>query len=114
MKVLVTGGRHYADAEVVTAELDAVNAESAISLIITGGARGADALAIEWAQFEGIPFVVYEPDWNRWGKVAGPKRNKEMLLLSEPDLVVAFPGGRGTADCVKQARGFGIEVLEVG
>jgi hypothetical protein len=35
-----------------------------------------------------------------------------MLAEGEPDLVVAFPGGRGIANMVKQARAAGVEVLE--
>ncbi|MEM9912925.1 MAG: hypothetical protein AAF922_19365 [Pseudomonadota bacterium] len=46
------------------------------------------------------------------GRAAGPIRNKEMLDEGCPDLVVAFPGGRGTANMVKQAQAAGVEVLD--
>jgi hypothetical protein len=36
-----------------------------------------------------------------------------MLMEGKPDLVVAFPGGRGTANMIEQARKAGVEVLEI-
>jgi hypothetical protein len=37
-----------------------------------------------------------------------------MIDQGRPDLVVAFPGGRGTADMVRRARAAGISVIEIG
>ena len=58
---------------------------------------------------------VFKADWKRYGnKSAGPIRNREMLTVRfGVDILVAFPGGKGTADCVRQARELGIRVLEV-
>lgn len=81
--------------------------------IVTGGCRGADALAQKWAQVAGIPFSTYSADWDRYGKAAGPKRNQAMIDDCHPDLVVAFPGGRGTVDMVRRAKAEGVKVLEV-
>ena len=44
---------------------------------------------------------------------AGPRRNARMLAEGKPDLVVAFPGGRGTADMVSKARAAKVEVMEI-
>jgi UDP-N-acetylmuramoylalanine-D-glutamate ligase len=60
-----------------------------------------------------IPVETYEADWDTHGKAAGPIRNKRMLDEGKPDLVVAFPGGRGTANMISQARKAGVEVIEV-
>lgn len=64
--------------------------------LISGGARGADTLAIEWAISKEINYEVYPAKWKAFGKTAGPKRNMEMLE-SRIDTLVAFPGGVGTA-----------------
>jgi len=53
-------------------------------------------------------------NWAGLGRKAGPIRNQEMLDQGRPNMVVAFPGGRGTADMVRRARGAGVEVIEVG
>ena len=48
-------------------------------------------------------------DWKKYGKKAGPLRNQQMLEEGKPDLVVAFPGGNGTADMVRRAKKANIE-----
>ena len=52
-------------------------------------------------------------DWDQFGRWTGPKRNKEMLERYGPDLVLAFEGGKGTADMVKQAQAAGVAVRSV-
>jgi hypothetical protein len=87
--------------------------------IINGAARGADRASSHWVhQFEywGVegPFLKeYPADWDRHGKSAGSIRNQLMLFESKPHLVIAFPGGRGTADMVRKARHAKVRVLEI-
>jgi hypothetical protein len=52
-------------------------------------------------------------DWAGLGRKAGPIRNEQMLSEGQPHLVVAFPGGRGTAHMVGIARAAGVEVIEI-
>lgn len=61
-----------------------------------------------------VKYVGYPAEWEAHGKAAGPIRNAHMLSDFKPDLVVAFPGGRGTADMVKKAQDAGVTVLLVG
>lgn len=111
-RVLVCGGRDYADNAMLTATLDRLHAERGFSLVIAGGARGADTMAEEWARARGIACDVYRADWEGLGRKAGPIRNGRMLTEGKPQLVVAFPGGRGTAHMVRIAREAGVEVIE--
>lgn len=107
--VLVCGGRGYADRARVYAVLD----ELIPSLVIHGGAQGADRLAAEWAAVRNRLQKAYRADWATYGRAAGYIRNQQMLDDGEPELVVAFPGGRGTADMVRRARAAGVPVREV-
>lgn len=107
--VLVCGGRHYSDSVKVFGALDAVN----IRKVIHGGANGADQIARQWATVRGVECVEYVADWKRHGRAAGPVRNQQMLDDGKPDLVMAFPGGRGTSDMVRRARLAGVVVVEV-
>lgn len=107
MRVLVCGGRDFADRDRVFNALDKLNPDS----IVQGGARGADALAVQWASARGIPYTTIAARWRLYGGAAGPIRNQAMLDLCKPDLVLAFPGGRGTADMVTRAVAAGIEVV---
>ena len=93
--------------------LDDIQYTSYISLIISGGARGADQLAIEWAKINGVSHNVYPADWYKYGRSAGYIRNSYMLNEGQPDLVVAFRGGFGTKNMVDISRRKGVEVREI-
>lgn len=110
MKVLVCGGRDYRDRERLFATLDGL---PDVSVIISGMAKGADSLAAAWAKERGKPLMAFPADWRAHGRRAGPIRNVRMLMDGKPDLVVAFPGGKGTADMVKRSRASGVKVIEV-
>lgn len=136
MRVLVCGGRDYgyrlrgiafgtpqwnsdtrriaAERKLLTETLDGIG----ITVLIHGAARGADELASLWAAkqwgVEPLPFPAnWYPRGRRGGldKSAGPKRNQRMIDEGRPELVVAFPGGTGTADMVSKAEAAGIRVL---
>jgi hypothetical protein len=125
--IVVTGGRTYSDAARVAEVLGVVWMRAAMGhpagsedppvIIRHGDATGADRLAKDWCEENGVPddpFPVVMSEWRTYGKSAGPIRNARMLAEPPtPDLVVAFPGGTGTADCVTQARALGIPVLVV-
>lgn len=112
-RVLVCGGRDFDDTARVFAVLDKLHSEAGIDAIIEGGARGADACGKEWAFRRNVGCMTFEADWENQGSFAGPARNKRMLDEGQPDLVIAFPGGRGTADMVCKARKAGVEVVEI-
>jgi hypothetical protein len=112
-RVLVCGGRNYSNAMSVGSWLGGIRRDHGIAAIIEGGATGADKLARFYGEYAGIPVVTFNADWNAHGRAAGPLRNQRMIEEGKPDLVVAFPGGRGTADMVRRAREAGIEVVEV-
>jgi len=111
--VLVCGGRTYSDYQRLCEVLDQEDKAGRIILLVHGGASGADKMAGRWALDRGIAVKVYEADWAQYGRSAGPRRNEAMLGGSRPDLVVAFPGGTGTADMVRRARAVGTPVLVV-
>lgn len=114
MRVLVCGGRDYNDRGRFEREMiDLANKRGPISTIIAGGASGVDTMARRLAPAWGIAFEEYPADWTAHGKAAGPIRNQRMIDDGKPDLVVAFPGGRGTADMVRRAKAAGIEVREI-
>jgi hypothetical protein len=111
MRVLVCGGREFDDYALVANTLSSLAVRPIV--IIHGGARGADALAAIWAKARHVAVEEYPADWRTHGHAAGPLRNRKMLEEGRPDVVVAFPGGKGTRDMVRQARAAGVQVIEV-
>ena len=112
------GGRDLAwPQQRVAAELLARSSGRLVHLLLHGGARGADAAIGRAAQQLGWSALVMPAQWQLHGRAAGPIRNRELLeqavaravVHSSPGsiasvLVVAFPGGAGTASLVQQAR----------
>ena len=117
--VVVTGGREYNDVARVRWALAGLHAKYRIARLAHGAARGADTLAGQVARGLGILVVEYPVDVAVDGPwpAAGCRRNVRMLEEEwHPgplDLVVAFPGGRGTMGCVRTAMEMGIRVWRV-
>lgn len=112
-RVLICGGRHFDDGDAIYAALNDFERDRDIALIIQGGASGADAWAKKYAEGGKIRCLEFRANWKKHGKAAGPIRNERMIEQGRPTVVIAFPGGRGTADMVERARSAGIEVIEI-
>jgi hypothetical protein len=111
MKVLVCGGRDFENREMIDRVLTVLHHRERFTLLVHGAARGADRLAGDWAQKNGVDRCTFPANWDGRGKSAGHYRNGLMLTFIKPDLVVAFPGGAGTADMVDQAMRARVQVL---
>lgn len=111
MKILICGGRDCTDSHLLQGFLASLHPRP--TLIIEGGARGADRLGREWAITNKVEYKTFEADWNRFGKGAGYVRNSQMLKDGRPDLVVALPGGKGTANMVSISKKAGVSVSEL-
>lgn len=113
MRVLVCGGRDFNDSDFIWECLDWVhNHVSPITTIIEGDARGADRIAGMYAQNKEVRLLVFPAEWKVYGSSAGYIRNKQMLDVGEPDIVVAFPGGPGTAMMVDLAKRRNVPVYQ--
>jgi hypothetical protein len=109
--LLVCGGRDFQDYRRLKAELDRLHSERPITSIIHGAARGADMLADAWARHNKVRVRRFIAEWNKHGKAAGVIRNRKMLTDGKPNFVLAFPGGRGTANMIEQALDAGLVVV---
>src|SRR5262245_11253362 len=100
MRVAVVGSRDYPDLEAVRAY---VRAQPADTVIISGGARGVDQVAVDTARRLQLAYEVYPADWTRYGKRAGFLRN--ITIVDNADAVVAFWDGvsRGTKHTIDYA-----------
>lgn len=108
MRVLICGGRDYTDWTTIYRVLNRVLPTS----VVAGGAAGADTIAVCWAKDHGTRYYEIPANWAMYGKSAGHRRNAEMLTL-QPDLVIAFPGGKGTANMIQQALKAKVPVMTI-
>jgi hypothetical protein len=113
MLLLVCGDRNWNNRPAIW---DALRSYPADTVVIHGACRGADSIAGEEARRLGYGVREFPAEWSKWGKAAGPIRNRQMLA-ENPDLVIAFhenlAASRGTADTVREARVRDIPVLVV-
>lgn len=109
MKTIIAGGRDYTFRNEDYELLNDLHAVHNFTLVISGGARGADMHGEIWAKLNNIPVRIFKADWSAFGKAAGPIRNQEMA--EEAQALVAFPGGRGTEDMIRRAKAKGLMIL---
>lgn len=120
MRVIVCGGRDFVDKDTLYATLPLMIAAlrnrakkyGTPITIIEGDARGADKLAGQYAEENGLRLEVYPADWEKYGKGAGAIRNLQMLSTGV-DGVVAYPGGAGTQNMITIAELAGVPVTQL-
>lgn len=103
MKVIIAGSRWLQDPWYVEEAIKKSGFE--ITEAVSGTARGIDYVGEIWAEKHGIPIKQFSPDWDKYGKSAGPKRNGEMARYA--DALIAIPGnppGPGTANMISQMK----------
>lgn len=112
-RVLVCGGRDFSDWELLKKQLNQLHSQYDFSVLIYGGARGADTLAATWAAISGVSTLQFLALWQTNGRSAGPIRNQQMIDEGKPNLCIAFKGGKGTSDMVARAESVGIPVIRI-
>lgn len=112
MIVLVCGGRNFTDTEIAYNFLNDLHKQYQFTQVISGGARGADSLADSWPRINDIESIVVPAEWNKFGKAAGHIRNMKMVDEHHPNLVIAFPGGKGTTNMIQYSKRNKIKVIE--
>lgn len=103
MRVIIAGGRDFNDYERLKRVCDEQLQFFDDIEIVSGCARGADTLGIQYAVEKGYPIKKFPADWQTHGRFAGPLRNTQMAEYA--DMLIAFWDGssRGTADMIKKA-----------
>lgn len=137
MKVGIAGGRNYGsraeewrddltgatskwwapyqpEIDYLNQTLDAIHVKKPITCVIHGNATGADNLAKLWAIKNKVKQIPYNAEWDIYGSKAGPLRNARMMD-ENPDIQcwIYFNGGKGTDNCIKQARLRKLNILDL-
>ncbi len=113
MKILICGSRDFFHEKPIRDLVDSLPKDT---IVIVGGASGADSLAKKFAEERGLEVEEYEADWKQYGRSAGPIRNGEMLKSGHPEVVYAFymdkQTSKGTSNMVGLAKKAGVKVYE--
>ena len=114
--IIVCGGRHFENYALLCKTL-AENFGNDIEEIVSGHCQGADTLGEKWAKEHDVPCKIFPAEWKRYGKKAGPMRNKQMVDYIDgfsKKAVVAFtsPNSVGTRNTIALAKRKGISVIE--
>lgn len=105
---LFCGSRDWTDREKIRRDLRSLPEGS---IVVEGGAKGADRIAREEARELGIHVATVYALWDFYGRTGGRRRNDAMLLL-QPEIVFAYPlGGPGTAHMIELAEDASIPVV---
>lgn len=101
MRYVISGSRTITDEKWVEQQLRSYIACK--DCVITGGAKGVDTIAHDYAFRMFCDTKVINADWDKHGRAAGPIRNG--LMLNEGDVLIALWDGksRGTKNCIEQA-----------
>jgi predicted Rossmann fold nucleotide-binding protein DprA/Smf involved in DNA uptake len=105
MRLAIVGSRNYVNlAELTTLVDQYIRNNGTPTVIISGGANGADRLAELYANANDIPLKIYPADWSLYGRRAGPIRNSQ--IVADCTCVIAFVADNsvGTVDTINKAR----------
>lgn len=107
MKIAVIGSRSFNNYDLLEQTLN----QYSISLLVSGGANGADSLAQKYAKQYGKSILIHYPDWTYLGKKAGYVRNKK--IIDDSEKVIAFWNGtsKGTLNSIEEAKKQGKNVV---
>lgn len=108
-KIIIAGGRTFTDYDFLRDTLDEILAVDDFE-IISGGAKGVDALGERYAEARGLSVKAFPADWEKYGRAAGPIRNEEMARYA--DGLIAFWDGesRGTANMIDISKRYALEI----
>ena len=110
-KVIVAGGREFNDYILLEEKLDKILSKRLPDVeIVSGTARGADALGESYAHKNKLPIKQFPADWNKYGKAAGPIRNKQMAEYADACIVFWDGKSRGTKSMINLATEQGIPI----
>ena len=112
VRLLVCGGRKYSNWDFLYRTLTVIHNFTPVSVLINGGATGADNLGAWWAYYNNVPILTFKAKWDEHGRGAGHIRNTQMIKEGMPTKVAAFQGGKGTENMIKQSFKHGISVTD--
>lgn len=107
MKLAIVGSRSFSDYDLLVETLKSHYLTQSgwhFTEIVSGGAKGADSLAAEFARVNGIKLTEFLPDWDKFGKSAGFKRNAQIVDYADEVLAFSVDNSKGTGHSIELAK----------
>jgi hypothetical protein len=105
MKLIIAGGRDIVDPVPLMMAMDKYTLNGPyISEIVSGGATGVDKMGEQWGRDRGLKVTVFEAQWKKHGKAAGPIRNELMARYADALVAIWDGASRGTAHMIGAMR----------
>ncbi len=119
LKILICGGRHFTDYRLLEETVNNIITEMLCDdiEIVSGHCMGADRLGEFYAKKHGTALKIFPAEWTKYGKCAGPIRNRQMIDYIngfENKVVIAFVSAntKGTRNTIAFAQKANIRVIE--
>lgn len=113
MRLIIAGSRDWTDYALLCKRLELfVSTYGMPSVVISGGAKGADALGEKWAAAKGVKLHRVIANWQRYDKAAGHVRNGEMAAVADACALFWDGSSPGSADMRRWARQTGLILFE--
>ena len=111
MKVIIAGSRSISNYEIVCKTIEESTFE--LSEVVSGGAQGIDLLGERYAKEHSKPIKQFIPDWDKYGKSAGPRRNELMALYSEALIYIYDGKSKGTKNMIELAKRYKLKTYGI-
>lgn len=105
MKIAIVGSRNYPDLNAVMAYVNSLPKDT---IVVSGGAKGVDSVAEYTARMRGLQVEIYKPDWDKYGKSAGFRRNADIVNAADHLTAFWYNMSKGTANSIELADKRGI------
>ena len=108
MRTIIAGSRSINDYEALCKAVQESGFE--ISCVLSGAAAGVDALGERFALEHNIPIERFPADWKRFGRAAGPVRNRILAQHAKALIALMHPNSTGTRNMIQTAHQAGLKV----
>jgi hypothetical protein len=111
--LIIAGGRDITQYGFVEATINFLGIADKITEVCCGMANGVDTSGLRWANEHKIPVKVFEADWNKHGKAAGPIRNEQMAQYADALLLIWDGESKGSKSMLGLAEKYNLVIHEV-
>lgn len=111
MKTIIAGSRSITDYKLVSRAINMFLDDLGVTEVVSGCANGVDTLGERWAKENSVPVARFPAEWNKYGRGAGPIRNKEMAEYADALILIWDGQSKGSKNMLDVANKNGLRVF---